>query len=76
VAPPVISIEGTYLAWLNFGETDIQGSPYEFLLKQARVALNEGALFGPGAETFARLNLACPLERLQEGLTRIRNALL
>jgi len=71
----VISIEGTYLAWLNFQGTSIQGSPYEFLLKQARVALNEGAIFGPGGEGFARLNLACPLERLRDGLERIRDAL-
>ncbi|MBU1049377.1 hypothetical protein KKG90_05055 [Candidatus Bipolaricaulota bacterium] len=71
----MISIEGTYLAWLNFQGTSIQGSPYEFLLKQARVALNEGAIFGPGGEGFARLNLACPLERLRDGLERIRDAL-
>lgn len=67
-------MEGTYLAWLNFQGTSIQGSPFEFLLKQARVALNEGAIFGPGSEGFARLNLACPLERLKEGLNRIRDA--
>ena len=68
-------MEGTYLSWLNFRETDIKGAPHEFLLKKARVALNDGAIFGPGGEGFARLNLACPLERLQEGLTRIRNAI-
>jgi len=68
-------MEGTYLAWLNFQGTDSQGAPHEFLLKKARVALNDGALFGPGGEGFARLNLACPLARLQEGLRRIRDAL-
>jgi cysteine-S-conjugate beta-lyase len=68
-------MEGTYLAWLNFQGTDIEGSPNEFLLKKGRVALNEGAIFGPGGETFSRLNLACPLERLQDGLERIRSAL-
>ena len=69
-------MEGTYLAWLNFQEIDIKRPPHEFLLKKARVALNDGAIFGPGGEGFARLNLACPLARLQEGLTRIRDALL
>ena len=67
-------MEGTYLAWLNFQGTDIEGSPHEFLLKKGRVALNEGAIFGPGGEGFARLNLACPRERLQDGLERIRDA--
>jgi len=69
-------MEGTYLSWLNFQGAGIQGAPHEFLLKAARVALNAGAMFGPGGEGFARLNLACPLARLQEGLTRIRNALM
>ncbi len=68
-------MEGTYLAWLNFRGTSIQGSPFEFLLKKGRVALNEGAIFGPGGEGFARLNLACPLERLKDGLERIRDAI-
>ena len=69
-------MEGTYLSWLNFHEADIKGSAHDFLLKEAHVALNEGAKFGPGGEGFARLNLACPLERLQDGLTRIRDALM
>jgi len=68
-------MEGTYLSWLNFRETDIKGEPSEFLMKKARVALNDGARFGPGGEGFARLNLACPLERLQDGLERIRDAI-
>ena len=69
-------MEGTYLAWLNLQAAGIQGPPHEFLLKTARVALNDGAMFGPGGEGFARLNLACPLARLHEGLKRIRNALM
>ena len=69
-------MEGTYLAWLDFRGAGIKGAPHEFLLKKARVALNDGAVFGPGGEGFARFNFACPSERLQEGLTRIRNALM
>jgi len=69
-------MEGTYLAWLSFRETDIKGAPHEFLLKKARVAVNDGAIFGPGGEGFVRLNLACPRSRLEEGLKRIRNAIL
>ena len=68
-------MEGTYLSWLNFNGADMKGSAHDFLLKEARVATVDGTLFGPGGEGFVRLNLACPLERLQDGLTRIRNAL-
>lgn len=69
-------MEGTYLAWLNCRNAGIEGSPYEFLLNEARVATVDGARFGPGGEGFVRLNMACPLSRLQEGLQRIRNALM
>jgi cystathionine beta-lyase len=68
-------MEGTYLAWLDFRDTDIEGSPRDFLLERARVAAVDGALFGPGGEGFVRLNIACPRSRLQEGLRRICDAL-
>lgn len=68
-------MEGTYLAWLDFRDANIQGSPYEFVLNKARVATVDGAKFGPGGEGFVRMNLACPMTRVQEGLERIRNAL-
>ena len=67
-------MQGTYLAWLDCREAGIDGSPFEFLLKKARVATVEGAAFGPGGEGFVRLNLACPRATLQEALERIRNA--
>lgn len=69
-------MEGTYLAWLDCRNAGIEGSPYEFFLKEARVAVVDGARFGPGGEGFVRLNIACPRSRLQEGLKRIRNALM
>lgn len=69
-------MEGTYLTWLDCRNAGIKGSPYEFLLEKARVATVDGSLFGPGGEGFVRLNLACPQPQLQEGLTRIRNALM
>ena len=67
-------IEGTYLAWLDCrGATD--ENPHEFLLREGRIALNDGATFGPGGEGFVRLNFACPQETLLEGLGRIAHAL-
>jgi cystathionine beta-lyase len=72
----ITPMEGTYLAWLDCRDTGIEGSPHEFLLEKARVATIEGARFGPGGEGFVRLNMACPLSRLQEGLKRICNALM
>ncbi len=67
--------EGTYLAWLDCREAGIPGQPYDFFLEQARVALNDGAAFGPGGEGFVRLNFGCPRAILVEALERMRAAL-
>ena len=67
--------EGTYLAWLDCSKTDLPAAPHEFFLEHARVALNEGAAFGPGGEGFVRLNFGCPRCLLEEGLERMRKAL-
>ena len=67
-------IEGTYLAWLDCRDA-LDGNPHEFFLRRARVALNDGARFGPGGEGFVRLNFACPRSTLAEALNRMRIAL-
>jgi cystathionine beta-lyase len=67
--------EATYLAWLDFSELRLEPSPYEFLLKNARVALSDGKKFGPGCEQFARLNFGTSRKVLKEGLERIRKVL-
>ncbi|HOG46970.1 MAG TPA: PatB family C-S lyase [Anaerolineae bacterium] len=68
--------EGTYLAWLDCREAGIAGNVHEFFLQRARVAVNDGATFGPGGEGFVRLNFGCPRATLTEGLERMRAALL
>ncbi len=68
--------EATYLAWLSCHEAGIPGSPYEFFLREARVALNDGAMFGQGGEGFVRLNFGCPRWKLTEALDRMKEALL
>jgi cystathionine beta-lyase len=67
--------EGTYLAWLDCRNAGIEGSPYQFFLDKARVALSDGAIFGPGGEGFVRVNFACPRSMLAEALARMKTAL-
>lgn len=71
--------EATYLAWLDctslVNSGRITGTPYEFFLRQAKVALNEGREFGPGGEGFVRLNFGCPRCTLAEALGRMKTAL-
>ncbi len=71
----MVKPEGTYLAWLNCRNAGIQGSPYEFFLKEARVGLNDGATFGGGGEGFVRLNFACTWVLLTLALERMKSAI-
>lgn len=71
--------EATYLAWLDcnnlLADGKIEASAHKFFLEKARVALNEGADFGPGGEGFVRLNFGCPRQTLTEALDRMSAAL-
>jgi cystathionine beta-lyase len=67
--------DATYLIWLNFSQYDLRPSPYEFLLKEAKVALSDGGKFGKGNEQFVRLNFGTSRKFLKRGLDRIRKAL-
>ena len=68
--------EGTYLAWLDCREAGIPGSPHEFFLQKARVAVNDGKVFGRGGEGFVRLNFGCPRAQLTEALEKMKESLL
>lgn len=69
------SPEGTYLAWLDCRQAEIEGSPYQFFLEKARLALNDGEKFGRSSDGFVRLNFACPRSILAEALERMKMAL-
>lgn len=75
--------EGTYLSWLDVraysnGASDEDDPMMQwiepFFLKEARVALNNGAMFGDGGKGFARLNFAMPRARLEDALQRMKHA--
>jgi cystathionine beta-lyase len=67
--------DATYLGWLDFTQTKINGSPYEFFLENAKVAVSEGSIFGDGGEGHVRLNFGTSRKLLEQGLDRMRKAL-
>lgn len=70
-----VTPEGTYLVWLDCRDLGMNPSNLrQFLIKKAKVGLNDGSAFGPGGEGFQRINLACPRTNLEEALKRIENA--
>lgn len=71
-----IDPEGTYLAWLDcnrLGMNDDELS--DFMLKKAKVGLDDGKKFGPGGEGFERINVACPRSVLEDCMIRIVKSL-
>jgi len=67
--------DATYLMWLDCSELGLMPSPYEFFMKEAKVAFSNGASFGVGSEQFVRLNFGTTRKTLQEGLERMRKSL-
>lgn len=67
--------EATYFAWLDCRALELGEEPYDFFLREARVALEPGLNFGPQGAGFARLNFATSKEILSEILTRMNDSL-
>lgn len=69
---PVMRMEGTYLAWVDCSAIDETSEEIEErLLREHKVWVNAGSMYGREGEHFIRINMACPRERLVEGLKRI-----
>jgi cystathionine beta-lyase len=69
--------EGTYLVWVDLRRYENDPVKLEALmLKEAKVALDEGYFFGPEGNGFERINVACPRATLKEALDRMTNSLL
>jgi cystathionine beta-lyase len=67
--------EATYLAWLDFRELGLDGRKLRnFLIREAKLGLNNGYDFGEEGEGFMRLNFGCPRSILDEALERLETA--
>ena len=67
--------DATYLIWLDCSELNLKPSPFEFFLKEAKVALSDGGKFGIGNEQFVRLNFGTSRKNVEQCLNRMRKAL-
>ena len=67
--------EGTYLMWLDFNGLNIAPEEItDMLIKDAKVAMNDGASFGANGKGFARMNIACPRYMVEDAMARIEKA--
>jgi cystathionine beta-lyase len=71
-----IKPEATYLAWLDFSDYGLTDQELQVLMQQkAKVAMDDGFIFGAGGEQFQRINFACPKSMLKKALERIEESL-
>ena len=61
--------ESTYLLWLDFSAYGLDNKQLQDkLVKEAKVGLSPGEIFGPGGDSFQRMNVACPRAVLKKVL--------
>ncbi|MEG0641300.1 MAG: MalY/PatB family protein [Clostridium sp.] len=71
----VMRPQGTYLVWIDFTRIFKTSEQLDdFLIKEAKVGLNSGLMFGKEGDGFARLNAACPRKTIKEALDKILKA--
>lgn len=69
---PVVNLEATYLVWIDCSTLHQTSTAIsEELLREAKVWLNDGEMYGETDTPFVRINIACPRARLQQALDRI-----
>ena len=72
----MVPSEGPYLAWIDFnGYVDGDAEKLEEIMqKKARVALDEGYIFGDAGRGFERINIATPRSVVEDCMDRILKA--
>lgn len=69
----VTKLEGTYLVWVDITTSGMNArEAYDRLLKEAKLMVNPGDIYGSNGNNFIRLNIACPRSLLMEGLNRLK----
>ena len=71
----LVPAEGTYLLWLDCRELGMSdGELRNFFIREAKVGMNPGAVFGAGGGGFMRLNIGASRRVVAEAMQRIARA--
>ena len=67
--------DSTYLLWLNCKSLGFDGDELlDFFLDEAKLAPNDGRIFGDGGDGYMRINVACSRKVLTQALYQLRLA--
>lgn len=68
----IVPLQATYLAWLNCSGLGVLATVVaEASLKNEKLWINPGTLYGHAGSDFLRINIACPRLMLMDGLSRL-----
>ena len=68
--------QASFLVWLDCRRLGLNHAQLiDLFVNKARLALNDGAMFGPGGEGFMRLNIGVPRSMLREAMERLRQSI-
>lgn len=68
--------DATYLIWINCKDLNMKQSQLmDFMLKEAKIAFNDGSTFGPEGIGYVRMNIACHRSTLEKALFQLKNAI-
>lgn len=67
--------QASFLVWLDCKELALQQKELVSLfVKDAKLALNDGTMFGEGGEGYMRLNVGTPLSNIRKALDNLKKA--
>ncbi|MEO4054326.1 MalY/PatB family protein [Solibacillus sp. CAU 1738] len=68
--------QGTYLMWVDYRGTGLSEEEImDRLLSIGKLALEPGTKYGEAGRGFLRMNIACPLATVEDGVARFKTAL-
>jgi cystathionine beta-lyase len=68
--------QASFLVWLDCRALGLNHQELvDLFVKKAKLALNDGEMFGQGGQGFMRMNVGSPRCVLQEALERLRQSL-
>ena len=71
----MIRPQASYLIFIDARRLDLTNSDLvDFFVKEAKVGMNDGAMFGEGGEGFMRMNVGCPRSIIEKAMKQIKEA--
>ncbi|WP_342528769.1 MalY/PatB family protein [Chryseomicrobium sp. FSL W7-1435] len=71
----VLKPEATYLLWIDYRALNVtEKDMMHALLHEGKLALEPGTKYGPEGDGFLRMNIACPLDTVKDGVERFIQA--